>query len=204
MLTYLNDDSFFTNITFPGQMGWYTVENWIRSYHIPQFRVILDQEADADALNLKDKLELYPGIKTFANVVNPWARALSSYNLLHQDKVENGESYFSQHFDLTSFESFVLSWKDLKLGDRWYTLSTPQVDWIEYLDESGELKTVDYILRMENLDEDFKPLQNYFQVEEGLVHIEPYPDYQSQYSTEMKNKIESMFHRDIERFEYKF
>ncbi len=185
-------------------MGWYTLEKWIRSFHIPQFRIILDYEADADALSLKDKLELYPGIKTFANVSNPWARALNSYSLLYEDKIENGETYFSQHFDLTSFESFILSWKDVKLEDRWYTLSTPQVDWIEYVDENGETRTVDYILRAENLDEDFKPLQKYFDIEEGLIHIETYPDYQSQYSTEMKIKIESMFHRDIERFGYKF
>ena len=204
MITYLNDDSFFTNIHFPGQMGWYTLEKWIRSHHIPQFRIILDQEADSDALNLKDKLELYPGIKTFANIVNPWARALYSYNLLHEDNVQNGESFFSQHFDLSSFEAFVLSWSDVKLEDRWYSLSTPQADWIEYIDENGDLKTVDYLLRFEHLDQDFKVLQDYFQVDEGLIHIETCPDYRSQYSTEMKNKIEMMFYKDVERFGYKF
>lgn len=205
MITYLDDDSFFTNIHFPGQYGWSTIMRWVANKNVPCFRIIFDEQADIDFLNLKDKLEIFPGTKTFATVMNPWARSLYCYNILSNARSAGIEHPFIKYFNFDSFESFVLAWPETQFENSWFKLSTPQIEWLEYTDENGELKIVDYIMRAEYLDEDFKSLQSYFCLEEyPLEHIETYPEYQKLFSTEMKNHIEKLFYKDIERFQYKF
>lgn len=200
MITYLNDDSFFTNIHIPGQLGWLTISKWFEGKNVPKFRFIYDEESDSNFLSLKEKLEIYPGIKTFSMVINPWARALLCY-----DKLSNVDTPFLKYFDFTNFESFVLSWPDTQFENFWFKLSTPQIDWLEFTDDNGQLHTVDYIFRFENLEEEFSSFKSYFRQEDSsLIILDQYPDYKNLFSSEMKTKIESMFHKDIERFGYKF
>lgn len=200
MITYLNDDSFFTNIHIPGQLGWLTISKWIEGKNVPNFRFIHDEESDSNFLSLKEKLEIYPGIKTFSMVINPWARALLCY-----DSLSKIDTPFLKYFDFTNFESFVLSWPDTQFENYWFKLSTPQIDWLEFTDDTGQLHTVDYIFRFENIDEEFNSFKSYFRQEDSsLVILDQYPDYKNVFSSEMKTKIESMFHKDIERFGYKF
>ncbi len=205
MTTYLEDDSFFTNIHIPGQFGWSTLIGWITTKNVPCFRVIYDQEADTDFLNIKERLDLYPGIKTFATVMNPWARAALCYEHLMLAKDNGIDHPFLRYFDCTSFESFVLSWPEAQYENSWFKLSTPQIEWLEYIDDNGEVKTADYIWRAEHLDEEFKTFQKYFDLEDApLIHLEKYPVYKHLFSVEMIQHIEKLFYKDVDRFGYKF
>lgn len=205
MINYLNDNSFFTNIHIPGQFGYFTLLRWIETKHIPCFRIIHDEEADQDYLSLEQKLKLYPDIKTFSTVMNPWARAALCYEVLDNFRQQGLDNAFLKYFDFTDFESFVLSWPEAQFENTWFTLSTPQLAWLQFTDQDGNIKTVDYLMKAETLDHDFQRLQQYFRLEgQNLDHIEIYPDYQDLYSTQMRQHIEKLFYVDIEHFEYKF
>lgn len=200
MKTYLNDDSFFTYIAIPGQFGNICLLNWFNSSNTARFRIIQDDEADADFLNLKERLELYPGIVTYTIVMNPWARAFFCYQQLTACRDQNIEIPFIKYFDLSSFENFVMTWPTEKFENSQFTLDSPQVDWVI----DGE-QTVDYLFRAETLTEDFRVIQKYFnQEDKPLEIVETYPDYQDKFTEPMKEKINQLFKKDIEHFGYKF
>jgi len=205
MTTYLDDDSFFTSIVLPGQYGNVMISNWFLTNRNSMFRFIQDDEADEDYLNLKDKLELYPGIKTFATVMNPWARAKLCYDHLLAYKNDCILNQFIEHFDLSSFESFIMKWPSAQAPDRWFNLDANQCDWLEYIDENGTLKTIDYLFKAETLEDDFNQIKEYFGKENSVLpSVEQYPDYKDHYSVQMKQHIATVFAKDIAKFGYKF
>lgn len=200
MKTYLNDDSFFTYIAIPGQFGNISLLNWFCSSNVARFRIIQDDEADADFLNLKERLELYPGIVTYTIVMNPWARAFFCYQQLSACQEQNIENPFIKYFDMSSFENFVMSWPTEKFENSRFTLDSPQVEWIVDGDQ-----TVDHVFRAESLEQDFEIIQKYFTQENDPVKItETYPDYQDKFTEPMKEKISQLFKKDIDYFGYKF
>jgi hypothetical protein len=200
MKTYLNDDSFFTQIAIPGQFGNISLLKWFSSSNVGRFRIIQDDEADADFLNLAERLELYPGITTYTVVMNPWARALFCYQQLKTCQEQNIDNPFIKYFDMTSFEKFVMSWSTEKFEQSQFTLDSPQVDWIV----SGD-QTVDFIFQAETLTEDFQVIQKYFtQEDKPLEIVEMYPDYRDKFTEPMKEKIRQLFKKDIEYFGYEF
>lgn len=76
---------------------------------------------------------------TFAVIRNPWERAVSFYKYLGYDKICNFEDFIVKHLS-----------KDLWHREYWFLC--PQSEFIYY---NGKLN-VDYVLRFENLEEDFK------------------------------------------------
>lgn len=200
MKTYLNDDAFFTYIAIPGQFGNISLLNWFSVSPVARFRIIQDDEADADFLNLKERLDLYPGIVTYTVVMNPWARAYFCYQQLTDCQKQNIENPFIKYFDLSSFENFVLSWPTAQFENRQFTLDTAQLDWIVDGDQ-----TVDYIFRAETLATDFQAIQKYFNQEDNpLAIVEAYPDYRDKFTEEMKQHIYQLFKKDIDHFGYEF
>lgn len=205
MINYLNDDSFFTYVAIPGQYGLIAVLDWFIHNGTAKFRLIQDEEADTDFLNLKERLELYPGTKTFAIVTNPWARAKISYDYLVFCKENHIKNNFLKYFNTNSFESFVLDWPEVNYSESWFNLTTPQKDWIEFTDENNVEHRVDYLLRAEHLENDFLKLKEYFHQESvGFEYIETYPDYRPLYTDQMKNKIGELFKEDIDYFKFDF
>jgi len=200
MKTYLNDDSFFTYIAIPGQFGNISLLNWFSTSSVARFRIIQDDEADADFLNLTERLDLYPGIVTYTVVMNPWARAYFCYQQLSNCQEQNIENPFIKYFDMSSFENFVMLWPTEKFENSQFTLDTPQVDWIVDTEQQ-----VNYIFQAETLTEDFKAIQKYFtQEDHPLTIVETYPDYQDKFTEPMKEKINQLFKKDIDHFGYKF
>ena len=200
MKTYLNDDSFFTYIAIPGQFGNISLLNWFSTSSVARFRIIQDDEADADFLNLKERLDLYPGIATYSVVMNPWARAFFCYQQLTACRDQNIENPFIKYFDLSSFENFVMSWPTEKFENTQFTLDTAQIDWLV-----DGAQTVDHIFQAETLTEDFQVIQKYFtQEDHPLTIVETYPDYRDKFTAPMKEKINQLFKKDIEHFGYEF
>lgn len=205
MNNYLNDDSFFTYVSIPGQYGLITVLDWFVHNGTAMFRLIQDEEADTDFLSLKERLELYPGTKTFAIITNPWARAKISYDYLVFCKENHIKNNFLKYFQIDSFESFVLEWPEGSYSESWFDFTSPQKDWIEFTDENNVKHTVDYLLRAEHLKNDFLKIKEYFHQEAvEFEYIETYPDYRPLYTDQMKNKIGDTFKKDIDYFKFEF
>ena len=142
------------------------------------------------------KKQITKPYKSFNVVRNPWDRTISAYfySLKHfSDFLSNSSTYIT-------FEEFVLKLRDgLSISNP--NLCQTQVDWIS--------SPVDYILKFENLDQDFTIIQNY------IGKYEPLPrentrdqdtkmPYQEYYNNTTRKIIEEICARDILEFGYKF
>jgi hypothetical protein len=213
-VTYKNDDAFLSYVAVAGTgYGMYPIFQWMKQVPTAAFRFIRDTDIEVNRLGLQELDELYPGVNTFAIVMNPWLRAKFSYlkiietlnNLDDQNKIDKNKKLIDLfNLNLDSFESFVrqLPTMDQKTN-YWFTPITPQVRWVEY-DANGEHREVTYILRAENIIEDFKPIQDYFCTNEPLVLDEALPEYREYYTDETRNIIGEIFAEDIKRFSYIF
>jgi hypothetical protein len=201
-LTYKTDSSFFMYVKPPGTyVGMNILRQWFHRSSSAKFRLIIDQELDDKFSSLKEIDGFYPGIKTFAVVVNPWARMKIIYDDL--SRIDSPISYLSRF----SFETFVLKLADFESDVNWafdFSPLTPQSDWLEYTDIDGNVRTVDYILAAENLEEEFKVIQDYFLCHDPLNSPVVIPEYQNCYNDTTKNIIAKYFKKDIDRFNYTF
>jgi hypothetical protein len=201
-LTYKTDSSFFMYVRPPGSyVGINILRQWFQNSHSAKFRLLIDQELDNNFASLKDADDLYPGTKTFAVVVNPWARMKIIYNDL--SRVDSPISYLAG----CDFETFILKLADFKTDASWtfnFSPLAPQTDWLEYTDDSGNLRTVDYIFTAENLEKEFKVIQDYFLCQDALDSSVVIPEYQSYYNNTTKNIIAKYFKKDIDKFNYTF
>ena len=80
----------------------------------------------------------------------------------------------------------------------WFTYGTNQVDWFPI--------EPNYILRYENLSNDFKQIQQFTGIYVDLPHANKstHKDYRQYYTPELKNYIGDMFNKDVKRFNYDF
>lgn len=198
METYKTDFSFFGYINTPGSFlviheG---LTKWFDSEPNAQFRLIVDLEAEDDCLTFTELQDLYPGVKTIALINNPWRKLVVVYEAMKQALGEDRIVETIKRFDFSNFtfESF-LSQVDTSVG-KWWNLVTPQSKWIE---NGNELL---YVVRDDFVEEDFKPIQSYFEsnkpFEVDLV------DYRSYYNEHTKKLVEEQFKEDIEKFNFKF
>lgn len=201
MITYKNDNSFFNRVVIPVNRGYSTINQWFYN-HDSKYRYINDIEANQDYLTLKDRDELYPGIRSMAVVMNPWARVLYAYNANVLKSKKGIVSPLSVVLDLTTLETFVYSITKVNLRSismSWFTIDTPQVRWIEYDD-----RRADYIFKFENLEEDFQPIRDYFCIDTPLDCQEPQIDYRQSFNETTKNIVYDIFREDIEKLRYEF
>jgi hypothetical protein len=204
-LTYKTDDSFFTVLMIPGDFHRASIFKWIEQSSQAKFRFIRDHEIEADYLNLHQIDDIYPGIKTIAIVTNPWLRVVRAYKTIQDLKTETRKipaTVFD--FNTDSFEDFICNIKNVPATDKyWFTPTTPQKQWLEYNTENG-VRTVDYILKSETIDTDFKIIQDYFCTDVPLTNTEKIPTYRKFYTKKTRDIIADIFAEDIEYFNYKF
>lgn len=203
--TFREDDSFFTYVLPPCTLYGSTIFHWFESNGASAFRLIRDNEVETSFMNLEQVDELYPGVKTFSIVVNPWARMRYAYLMLCELKVFAGHPLIDAfNFKAETFEQFILNLPNIQPTDTfWFTPTTPISKWLEY-EADGNLRKVDYILKAETLDDDFKPIKDFFCSERPLELRRAIPDYREYYTEEMRQVVAELFKEDIERFDYKF
>lgn len=206
---FKTDQSFFTYVKIPvsSYLGLEPIKQWFRDQPFARYRLIADAELDVDYANLKTIDDMYPETKTFAVVMNPWSRAVLSYTNLKEKEETN------RIFKLENFESYLLQISsELSLRDiqpnAWYDFNTQQKQWIEYIQEDGTVRSADYIIKLENLEEDFKAIKDYFLTDDAIKiadwYVKQIPDYKNFYNEKTKNLIADIFKEDIEQFNYKF
>jgi hypothetical protein len=151
--------------------------------------------------NLKMVKEMIPTGKTLTVVRNPWQRVYSFYRKV-------------------STEGYWLDWNEMTLLDvkpinqwvedycnpeipfefpRWFNKFTNQVDFINYDDQ-----WVDFVLRAETLDHDFKVVQEYLECDKPLPDLTGYDhyEYRKHFNDASIRAISQVFERDIDFFKY--
>jgi hypothetical protein len=124
----------------------------------------------------------------FTVIRNPWDRVVSIYIYIKT---------FNKGTNELSFIDFVMN-KITKFKFGKHKLSTPQIRWIE--------PDVTHLLRFENLEEDFKIIQDIFKCYEPLplTNVTEHDHYRTYYTEETRQVVAEMFKEDIEAFGYEF
>jgi len=203
--TYKTDDSFFTLILPPFSFYGFSVKNWFANHGIAKFRYIKDIEIEREFWNLQQVHDVYPGIKTITITVNPWARMRYAYlELRKMEKAGNTVFLDLSILKLDSFDDFIMSLVDMKpIGAYWFTFATPTTRWVEY-QQVDKTETADIILKAEQLEKDFKTVQDYFCSDVPLLVPKKLPGYKRFYNNTTRAIVGEIFKEDIERFGYKF
>lgn len=205
-----DDDSFFSYIAVPGSFAEIAaIKRWFQNQSIARFRFIVDLEIEEKFLNLKELSDLYPGVKIISVVMNPWKRMLISYFMIdYHFKNKLSLPPVIQHikFDETiDFKTYIKTFPyNEPVEGMWFTLGTPQIDWLVADD-----RKVDYVLKAENIEDDFNVIKHYFNSNSPLDFENTSPfvlpgDYRNFYDDETRKIISEIFKKDIETFEYDF
>lgn len=125
---------------------------------------------------------------TFCVVRNPWDRLVSAYHYyIREDAIPRS----------LTFEQFVRGeWPDKK-GNEW-GCATKQMWQYGY--------KIDSVLRFENLEEDFKTIQDFFQINKPLhkYNKSQHRDYRTYYTSELVDIVAEKHATDIRVFQYTF
>ena len=144
----------------------------------------------------------------FTSVRNPWARTFSGYqNLLRH--FEKGRQDMMKHHmaeiiemngEVPDFNRWVelLPHTTSMVGIDW-SMTTPQTEWVK--------PGVNLVLKVENLDTEFKQIQDMFDNREplGLLNKSKLTlDYQAVYSDASKKIVSKLFESDIDTWKYSY
>ena len=142
---------------------------------------------------------------TFAFVRNPWDRMVSIYHFFHQ----GGEVSAQQRTEFADFRSWLNN-DDMIINPYFgpeiqrVLKTTPQAEWMK--DENGTI-AVDFIGRVERIDEDIQKLQEKI----GLPRQSPpkmnpsnHSDYREYYDDETIDIVGKLFMDDIRLWNYTF
>ena len=151
------------------------------------------------ALNIKNEKYF-----SFAFVRNPWDRLYSAYKFLEKGGInihdKNAyEMYLSQY---KNFEDFVINGLDQKIIYE-ITHFTPQSEFI--CNNKGEV-LVDYLGKFESLNQDIITLSKELKTEVIIGHhnSNSKQDYTNVYTDRMIAKVQDIYKKDIDIFNYDF
>ena len=125
---------------------------------------------------------------TFSVVRNPWDRLVSGFHYYNKKRSPSVRG--------KTFETFVRSKKLGKLGKNQY----------HYLQDAMGDIGVDYVIRFENLDEDFKKIQDMLDCHIPLTksNSTAHTNYTNYYTKETRDIVKEIYAADIKEFGYSF
>jgi hypothetical protein len=146
----------------------------------------------------------YSDFFTFTIVRNPWDRLYSSYKFLQKGGINiHDKNAFETHLSIyKDFEDFVLKGLNEKIISE-ITHFIPQHEFI--CDKNGKI-IVDYVGKFENLNKVVDKINDILKSEFKLEHHNKTnkKDYKDIYTTEMIVKVNQIYQKDIDIFEYNF
>ena len=141
-----------------------------------------------------------PIMQTFTVVRNPYDRVVSGY-LYARD----GKSDWCQHFraknnmkeTFPDFATFVDRLEHHQTM-HWFTPATNQYEWIA--------NGVTWLLKLENIDNDFKVIQDLFGIYTplGKKNVTQRNQYQDYYTDKERKKVAKVFEHDLDFFKYTY
>jgi hypothetical protein len=144
----------------------------------------------------EEKMEPY---YLFTVVRNPWARAVSQWAYGRYDNLD-----FPTFVDLVVNEDYAQLHPGTRFkGDREvFQYCRPQSDYIYY---NGK-RIVENIMKVENLEEDFKIVREKYGITEELPRINRsrHKDFRDYYTDELIEKVGDYYAKDVDNFGYTF
>lgn len=136
---------------------------------------------------------------------NPWDRLVSAYYFLKKGGWgEQDILFFEKELqNYSSFEDFVLNWVNENNIWKYHHVFRPQSHYI--LDKRNKVK-LDFVGRLENIDNDFRYICNKLNLECQLPHSNKsqHKDYRQYYNAETANIISEVYAKDISLLKYEF
>ena len=183
--------------------------------HIPKtagtsvYKSIYGTDTNYSHFNWKDLRIIMQGKKfsdyfSFSIVRNPWDRCLSAYEFLRLggDCLKDRRFYKNFLSDFKSFENFVKNGLSKRKIINWIHF-IPQTNFIY---SENDKCMVDYILRFENIENDYIPIKKKLEGSSLLKYKvnRTNDNYQKYYDEEMQNIIYKVYNRDIRLLKYEF
>lgn len=205
MSDYLTNPTQFAIVPIPFNANLHTfVSNWF--YANPEIAPALSRNyaAETQYKAFVDTKAIFPGAKTIAVVINPWARMLRAYDAIVALRDRNLPLY-----DISSFEAFVTTLPTAytlpEAQVHWFGVRHPQHMWTESTSFDGTVSHADYVIKAETATQDFAPIQQFFKSSIPLA-LPTFPEmnYQSHYNDTTRAIVADIYKEDIERFGYTF
>ncbi len=207
-MNHKEDKSFFTLLHVPTPVNLDYIVSWFFKNPSSRYRLIIDDEVYDNYMNLKHIHEVYPEIKTIAVVCNPWDRLYQGYEYMLEHLNNEDTHDWLDEFDCKNgFDKYVESLFEIenyKNISYWWLPTTQQYEWLEYVDDLGQTKKVDYVLKAEEMSTYFKPLQAFFESDVAFTYDYKNTDYRPHYSDYSKEMVYRHFKDDIEKYNYEF
>lgn len=140
----------------------------------------------------------------FTFVRNPWDRLVSAYAFLSKGGMNERDQAFGQSVlgRYPNFEDFVMRWLDEK---NIYTQIHFVPQW-EFVVDGWGRQCMDFVGRFERIDDDFRFIMA--QLGRGgslpMTNASKRSDYRDYYNTRTRRRVEDVYRRDVEEFEYLF
>ena len=136
----------------------------------------------------------------FTIVRNPYERVISAFHALQQYSQRKGK--VPADIDFKIFVKEILS----KKGIEYDVHFEPQYPNLFYFTETGKVPVVDFIAKLENIDEDWKYISSIIKCDSVLPHKNKseHNHYSSYYDEETKDLIDELYKTDIQLLHYKF
>lgn len=174
-----------------------SILDWVRKSNS---NIIQEWESHPKNSTLKS---VCPNNITFTVIRNPWDRMVSAYHYLRQISLPEGSSWLKinniNEDNFPTFEEWICNLNNYKNPEHyWFRPETSQGQWIDL--------PVEIFIRYENLEEDFKQVQDLFNCKNPLPHFyksnrSSYKDY---YNDQTKDIVTKFNEEDIDVFKYTY
>lgn len=162
----------------------------------------INKKQHYDAKEIIEKIGYHKWIECykFSFVRNPWDKVVSHYFYrvkTNQCNMQSKKISFKDWVNITYGSEKDLFYYDNK------KMFQSQSDWLK--DSKGEI-SIDFIGKFENLNKDFKKIQDYIGIQGSLPHknIGIKKDYRKMYDSKSFEIINNWFAEDIDKFNYSF
>lgn len=194
MITYKNNDSYFTCITnkINGHLL-SPVRSWFCEVPQALHRYIYNQQLTVTGAPLEKIEEFYPSVKTILVVVNPWHAMLDAYR---RETINKNSLFQYDTSRRIAFPEYVYT--------RISANKSPvnQIDTARYV-KDDQLHLATCMFKLDNIAHDFKVLQQYFETDIP-VRVPPLTEYRQHYTKETEILVGEAYATDVDYFGYAF